>query len=153
MRPDEAEPDPRASFPKVLLRIVVCAAALSAGVAFVVHEEPTSGGYDVTSVLREADRLIGQRVTVTGRVGEVVSAKSLTITDGGSNLLVLDISVIPAIDNDLDGVVANDRVQVRGMVRRFVIEEVERYVGELNDQRYETFVGKPVIVAESFRPL
>ncbi len=152
VRAEEARPHPRPSSPKVLLRIVVCA-ALAAGVAFVVHDEPTPGRHDVTSVLRGADRLIGQRVTVTGRVAEVLSAKSLTITDDGGDLLVLDISVIPAIDNDLDGVVANDRVEVSGMLRRFAIEDVERYVGELNDQRYETFVGKPVILAESFRPL
>ncbi len=140
------------SFVKVLAGITVAAVAVVAGAAFVVREGPQASGDDVTSLVRRAPGVIGERVTVTGRVGDVVSAKSFTLTDDGARVLVLAVPVIPAIDNDIDGVLTNERVQVSGVVRRFVMEEIESHVGELIDERFEPFVGEPVILADSFIP-
>ncbi len=39
-----------------------------------------------------------------------------------------------------------------GVVRIFATEEAESYVGELIDERYEAFVGEPVIVADAITP-
>ena len=65
---------------------------------------------------------------------------------------MLHVSAIPAIDDNLDGVLRNEEVRVTGVVRRFALEEVGSYVGELPVERYESFVGKPVIVADSVTP-
>ena len=140
------------SFLKVLAAMTVAAVAVVAGAAFVVREGPETSADDVTSFVRRAHRFVGERMTVTGRVGEVISAKSFTVTDGGERLLVLAVPTIPAIDNDFDGVLTNERVQVTGVVRRFEIEALESHVGELIDERYQPFVGEPVIVADAFIP-
>lgn len=132
--------------------IVLAAVVLAAGAA-IVRREPSAGGDDVSSVIRRADGLIGQRVTVRGRVGDVISAKSLTLTDDAHQMLVLDVSVIPAVDNDLDGVVVDELLEVSGVLRTFAFDEVERHVGELVDERHDSFVGQPVILADSFVPL
>lgn len=87
-----------------------------------------------------------------GHVGEVISAKSFTISDGVERILVLDVSALSALDNDLDGVVTNEQVRVTGVLRVLDIEEIESYVGELIDARYEAFVGQPVIVADAVTP-
>lgn len=140
------------SFVKVLAGMAVAAVAVVAGAAFVVREGPQASGDDVTSLVHRFPGVIGERVTVTGRVGDVVSATSFTLTDDGARVLVLSVPVIPAIDNDIDGVLTNERVQVSGVVRRFVMEEIESHVGELTDERFEPFVGEPVILADSFIP-
>ncbi len=139
-------------FTKVLAGMALAAVAIVAGVALVVREEPTRGGHDVTSLVRRADRLLGERVTVAGRVGEVISAKSFIVTDGGRRLLVLGVSTVPAIDDNVDGVFADERVTVTGVVRRFEVREMESYVGELDDERYQRFAGEPVILADSVVP-
>lgn len=106
-----------------------------------------------TEVLGPGDDIIGRRVTVVGRVGEVVSAKSFTLTDGNDVVLVLDASTIPAIDNDRDRAFTDERVRVRGVGRTFVIEEIERSVGPLDEKRHERFVGRPALVADAVTPL
>ena len=82
----------------------------------------------------------------------MVSSKSFTLTDAVERILVLDVSIVPAVDNNLDGVLTGERVEVTGVVRIFAIEEAESYVGELIDERYEAFVGEPVIVADAITP-
>ncbi len=140
------------SFVKVLAGIAVASVIAVAGAAFIVKEGPDVSDDDVTSLVRRAHIRIGERVTVTGRVGELVSAKSFTLTDEGARLLVLGVATMPAIDNDFDGVFANERVQVSGVVRRFAIEEIESYVGELIEERFEPFLDEPVVVADTFIP-
>ncbi len=132
---------------------MAAAAVLAAGVVLLLREDRVAGGDGVGSVLDRADELVGDRVTVTGRVGEVISAKSFTLTDdGGRRLLVLDVSTIPAVDDDLDGLVTDELVEVGGVVRTFRLEEIERHVGELIDGRYEPFVGRPVVLADGIVP-
>ena len=125
---------------------------LTTGAACARRGEPPTTGENVTSVARQADRLVGREVTVVGHVGEVISAKSFTISDGVERILVLDVSAMSALDNDLDGVVTNEQVRVTGVLRVLDTEEIESYVGELIDARYEPFVGEPVIVADAVTP-
>ncbi len=132
--------------------LAALAAAVAMGAAAITGEGPRSRGEDVTSVLQRAEDFLGERATVDGRVGEIISATSFTVTNGGPRLLVLNVPVIPAVDDNLDAVVVNEEVQVTGEVRIFDVEEMESYVGELGDERYQPFVGKPVIVADLVRP-
>ena len=137
---------------KAFAGIIGIAVAVTLAVGFALRLRPESPGERVTSVVRRVDRFVGQRLTLTGRLEEVVSAKSFTLTDGVERILVLDVSVVPAVDTDLDGVLTDERVEVTGVVRIFAIEEAESYVGELIDERYEAFVGEPVIVADAITP-
>ena len=145
-------PRPRSSFTKVLAGVTLGAVALVAGAVLAVRVEPRTAGQGVGAIVRRADRLMGERVTVTGRIGDVVSAKSFTLTEDNKRILVLDVSAVPAIDNNLNGVMRSERVQVTGVLERFAIEETESYVGELIDERYEPFVGEPVILVDAFTP-
>ncbi len=142
----------RASVAKVLLGLVGAAVALVAGVALIVEDERGGGGRDVGSIVRHADELLGEEVTVTGSVGEITGAKSFTMTEGAHRLLVLDVSVIPAIDNDLDGLVVDERVTVTGVLLRLGSKDVKRYLGVSVEHRYSAFLGEPVVLADSFRP-
>ncbi len=136
-----------------LLVAVVAAVAVTTGVAVLVLDRLRDGDDGPGATVRLRDGAIGHRVTVAGRVGEVVSAKSFTVTDGTNAVLVLDVSVVPAIDNDRDGVLVGEQVRVTGVARRFVVNEIERYVGEFIDERYDRFVGKPVVVADAVTPV
>lgn len=132
--------------------LALVAAGVSMGAAALIGGDSRSPGADVVSVVRRPDRFIGERTTVTGRVGDIMSATSFTLTDERAALLVLNVSTIPAIDDNLDGVVRNEEVLVTGVVRRFAMEEVEQLVGDLPDERYESFLGEPVLVADSVSP-
>ncbi len=59
---------------------------------------------------------------------------------------------MPGIDDNLDGVLAGDRVQVSGVIRRFGVDTIESSVGQIVDERYARFVGEPVIVADAVTP-
>ena len=137
---------------KAFAGIIGITVAVTLAVGFALRLRPESPDESVTSVVRRVDRFVGQRLTLTGRLQEVVSSKSFTLTDGVERILVLDVSVVPAVDNNLDGVLTGERVEVTGVVRVFAIEEAESYVGELIDERYEAFVGEPVIVADAITP-
>ena len=132
--------------------IFAAAVGVVAGVALLVDDERGGPGDDVTSVLRRSGELLGERVTVTGRVSDVLGATSFTMTDGARRLLVLDISAIAAIDNDLDGVIENELVTVSGVLRTLDVGEIERYADALVAEQYHAFLGSPVIMADSFRP-
>lgn len=148
MRPAETRAGPRLT----AVAVALVAAAVSMGAAAFTGGESSPRGEDVTSVVERPDRFIGERTTVTGRVGDIMSATSFTVIDDAATLLVLNVSTIPAIDDNHDGVVRNEEVLVTGVVRRFAMEEIEQLVGDLLDERYESFVGKPVLVADSVSP-
>ncbi len=65
--------------------------------------------------------------------------------------MVREVSV-PAVDNDLDGVLTDERVRVTGVVRVFALDEIESEVRGLMDERYERFVGDPVLLADAITP-
>ncbi len=139
-------------FPKVLVYVLLVAAAATAGAAVLRQDEAARRQVDPPAQLREIERFAGRRVTVTGRLADVISARSFTLNDGELGVLVLDVSVIPAIDDDLDGVLRGEQVQVTGIVRALTIEEMESFVGDLINERYEQFEGKPLILADYMTP-
>ncbi len=94
---------------KAFAGIIGITVAVTLAVAFALRLRPESPGESVTSVVRRVDRFVGQRLTLTGRLEEVVSSKSFTLTDGVERILVLDVSVVPAVDNNLDGVLTGER--------------------------------------------
>ena len=153
-RRDTLRPLRRARGPlrRLFSAIVVATVALTAGTACGLRGDPTARGENISSVAGQPKRFIGRRVTLVGRIGEVISGKSFTITDDVERILVLDVSTIGALDNNLDGVLTNEQVQVTGVLRMLVIEEIESYVGELMDERYEPFVGEPVVLADAVSP-
>ncbi len=65
------------SFPKFLLGVVAGAIAVLAAAAALVRQERRTAGC-ARSSLAQAETSIGERLTVVGQVGEVVSAKSFT---------------------------------------------------------------------------
>ncbi len=134
------------------LAIAAAAMTLTASSSCALRGGPPTRGENISAVAGDADHFVGHRVTLVGRVGEVVSAKSFTITDGVERVLVLDVSVAGALDNDLDGVVINEEAKVTGVLHILAIDKIEQYVGELTDHRYERFVGEPVLVADAVRP-
>ncbi len=140
------------SFPKVLVSLLLVGMAATAGVALLRQDEPARREADPRVLLEQIEGFVGRGVTVTGRLADVISARSFTLRQGEFEVLVLDVATIPAVDNDLDGVLRGEQVQVRGMVRALSIEEMESFVGELIDERYEQFEGKPLILADSVTP-
>ncbi len=134
------------------LAAAVAVAMIAAAVVFATARPPDQGPED-GRVTDEADRAQERRMTVAGRVHEVVSAKSFTVTRGDDTMLVVGVPALPALDDDLDGILKGEEVRVSGVAKTFVLEEIERHVGELIDRRYERFAGKPVIVADSVTPL
>ena len=135
-----------------MLALAALGAAVAMGAAEVTGRESGPRAEDVTSVLQRAEDLLGERATVVGRVGEIISATSFTLTNGGARLLVLNVPVVPAVDDNLDGVLVNEQVEVTGEVRIFSIEEIEAHVGELDEARYQPFLREPVIMADVVTP-
>lgn len=136
----------------VAVAVALVLAAVTMGAAALTGGDSGPRGTDVISVVQRPDHFIGERTTVTGRVGDVMSATSFTLTDDRAALLVLNVSTIAAIDDDRDGVMRNEEVLVTGVVRRFAMKEGEQLVGDLVHERYKAFVGDPVLVADSVTP-
>lgn len=141
---------PGTLFVKTLAGVVVAAAAL-VGTLVLVTRGPSDGS-NVAEIVGQADRRMGERVSVTGRVDEVLSARSFTLTGGSERILVVNVTALPVVDDDLDGAFAGERVRVTGYLRTFLLEEVEARIGDLIDERYQRFRGDPVIVADAIVP-
>jgi hypothetical protein len=115
-----------------------------------------TGELTVAEVVSNADRYVGQEVTIVGEVNEVLSAMSFNLDEEAPLAAGVDNDLLvlyPKSANleDLDDQWLNDKVRVRGTVGRMSVVEIEREVGwdldpkieaELEDQR-------PVIIARS----
>ncbi len=135
-----------------VLTIAAVAVAVASCTACTRKGGPSDTAENVSSVARQAERRLGQEVTIVGRVQEVISATSFTITDGVGHILVLGVATMPALDEDLDGVLIHEQVRVTGELHIFRMDEIESQVGELIDARYERFAGQPVVVANVVTP-
>lgn len=116
----------------------------------VVEEEAAVGG----SFQEQSEPLVGQSVTVSATVTEVVSDTAIRIgEDTDDSLLVLSVGG-PLADLGLDPVdetlVDDERiVQVTGTVRRYDPVEFTEEFGEDFDGLYDDAEGQNVIVADS----
>jgi hypothetical protein len=96
-------------------------------------------------------RYIGQLVAVEGNVVEVISERAFTIVS--DELIVEDAVLVLAANEqvlvDLEpALAAEQQVQATGVVRRFVVAEIEEDLGiDLDEELEVEFEGQPVIIA------
>ncbi|TBR61767.1 hypothetical protein B4U84_13645 [Westiellopsis prolifica IICB1] len=113
---------------------------------------PTAQLVTTSEVVNYPDELIGKTVTVRSRPLEKVGLTSFTVNDrrffGGDPILVINASGRPFdLPSDRENV-----IQVTGEVRDLAIEEIEQqYKLSLQDQYYQDYVNKPVIIARDIR--
>ncbi|MBD1929604.1 hypothetical protein H6F74_25675 [Trichocoleus sp. FACHB-90] len=113
---------------------------------------PDAGNTSVETVVEDTRKLIGQTVTVSGEVEEIVGAKAFQMEDEKifNNDKVLVINATPAAVPITEG----KDVRVTGVVREFVLAEFEKdydLTWDLNlKQKIEAeYKNKPVIVAQT----
>lgn len=112
-------------------------------------------GMKVEDLVKDADRYLGQEVTVIGEVDEVLSPQAFALDE--------DSLLEGGIDNDLlvfypkaselaplDDAWLNDSVRVTGTVGKMTVTEIEREVGWDLDPKIEIEVEKkgPVLIAK-----
>ncbi|TFI53431.1 hypothetical protein BLD44_014830 [Mastigocladus laminosus UU774] len=113
---------------------------------------PTAQLVTTSEVVNYPDELIGKTVTVRSRPLEKVGLTSFTVNDrrffGGDPILVINASGRPFdLPSDRENV-----IQVTGEVRDLAIAEIEQqYKLSLQDQYYQDYVNKPVIIARDIR--
>lgn len=95
------------------------------------------------------DNFVGQQVTVSGKVTEVLRPRAFRLSGEGAGATPL-LVVSPAVANVATGQV----VRVTGTVQRFDIPGWVREFGQdfgfdFNDPVFQEFVGRATIVAES----
>ncbi len=141
------------------LRVVVVVGALGALLVLVAVApgRRVSAGYlTAEEVVEDAPALYGKSVRLRDRVARVLGAQALTLGrgEGGEEVLVLSIAVVPALEDmgDPDGDPVGDVAAVEGRLHRFEIAALEASVGNLDDARYHQFEGRPVVLAEHVEP-
>ncbi|MBD1832436.1 hypothetical protein H6F61_06945 [Cyanobacteria bacterium FACHB-472] len=113
---------------------------------------PGAGNTSVETVVEDTRKLIGQTVTVTGEVEEIVGAKAFQMEDEKifNNDKVLVINATPAAVPIAEG----KDVRVTGVVREFVLAEFEKDYDltwdlDLKQKIEAEYKNKPVIVAQT----
>lgn len=157
-RKDPAVPDRRTRrlLPSVLA-LVLAAGAAACGRADDESAGPERGPADVEDVtdgdepITEPDRFVGQTVTVSGEVSDLLGPSSFEIAGedaGGEGLLVVGAAQAPTLDADAV-------VKVTGTVRDgFDVAEAERDLGlTLDDERFSSFLGRHYVAASSVEVL
>ncbi len=150
--------DPGTWRPTVVILAAVTAGAVLTGLVLALagdgrgSDSREGDGMAAAAVLEDPQRFVGTTVRVSGRVSDVVSARSVTL--GPGRLLVLNIAAAPAIDDVADGnpSLIGEPVQVTGEVRIFRMDEIEAEVGALDEERFRAFIGRPVVIARSIDP-
>ncbi len=116
------------------------------------------GGVTAQMVIENPDAYIGKTVTVSGDVEEIHGPKAFNMDSGVSvgELLVVGREPFPNLaDADNRMYVINDVATVTGVVKKFVMADVEKEVGwDLDPNIFSEFEGKTVLVANSvgFKP-
>ncbi|MDQ3636066.1 MAG: hypothetical protein M3405_16420 [Acidobacteriota bacterium] len=116
------------------------------------------GGVTAQMVIENPDAYIGKTVTVSGDVEEIHGPKAFNMDSGTSigELLIVGREPFPNLADANDRVyVINDVATVTGVVKKFVMADVEKEIGwTLDPNIFSGFEGKPVLVANSvgFKP-
>ncbi len=129
--------------------------------AWLVNDDDSAGGERGVTVedIAESDafaddgfagRLIGQQVTVSGNVSEMVGRNAIRLGGddfGGDGILVIQVSA--------PGITEADDVRVTGTVRRFDVAAFEREFGTdlYEDDLYDPWVDESVLVASKVTEL
>ncbi|ERT09662.1 hypothetical protein M595_0385 [Lyngbya aestuarii BL J] len=111
----------------------------------------------VEEVKENTEEYIGETVTISGEVENVVSLNSFVLEDE-ENLFDEDEVLVISVENQLEPIVDGENVQVTGEVRRFEITELERdydLTWDLDIQREleAEYKDKTVVVADFTRVL
>ncbi|KOP27624.1 hypothetical protein AMR41_03810 [Hapalosiphon sp. MRB220] len=113
---------------------------------------PTAQLVTTSEVVKYPDELIGKTVIVRSRPLQKVGLTSFTVSDrrffGGDPILVINASGRPFdLPGDRDEV-----IQVTGEVHDLEIAEIEQqYKLSLQDEYYQDYVNKPVIIARDIK--
>ncbi|WP_413160230.1 hypothetical protein ACL6C3_17470 [Capilliphycus salinus ALCB114379] len=119
--------------------------------------EPVETVTSVEEIKDDTEEFIGETVTISGEVENVVSLNSFVLQDE-DNLFDEEEVLVISVDNQTEPIVDGENVQVTGEVRRFNITELERdydLTWDLDLQREleAEFRDKTVIVADFTRVL
>jgi hypothetical protein len=111
----------------------------------------------VEDIKEDTEEYIGETVTISGEVENVVSLDSFVLEDEG-NLFDEDQVLVISVENQIEPIREGENVQVTGEVRRFEITELERdydLTWDLDLQREleAEYKDKTVVVAEFTRVL
>lgn len=115
---------------------------------------PAAGGVTLAEVIDDPDTFVTERVTVVGRVDERLSDAALTLVaseTGDEELLVIIDQTLSggASEQDAPGWREAQAIEVSGTVRRFQLPFIEEVAGvTLDAERFESYLGQPVLVAE-----
>lgn len=109
----------------------------------------------VEDVVKNADRYIGQEITVVGEVDEVLSPMAFALDEDATLQAGIDNDLLvfypkSAMLADLDDKWLNDEVRVTGTVGKMTVVEIERELGWDLDAKLEAEVEKqgPVLIAK-----
>ncbi len=119
-----------------------------------------SGGADtgatISEIVQAPNTYVGQTVTVSGAVNDVIDRRAFTIGGdefyGDAQLLVVSANTIPSPQGRTteEALLSRDVVQVHGPVRLFNMAEFERDLGiDLDDNVFAEWAGRPAVVAQS----
>lgn len=114
-----------------------------------IQQQDQTEAFDERRFFENPDDFVGQQVTVSGKVTEVLRPRAFRLS--GEDVGATPLLVVSAQEANVDeGQVA----RVTGTVRRFDIPEWVREFGrdfgfDFNDPGFQEFVGRPAIVAQS----
>ncbi|MDY7021102.1 MAG: hypothetical protein SWJ54_07035 [Cyanobacteriota bacterium] len=116
----------------------------------------TADETSVEEVADETEELIGQTVTITGEVEEIVGLDSFVLEDEESLFDGDQVLVISVNDTTEPVIREGETVQVTGEVRQFVWTELERDYDltwdlDLRRELEAEYKDKPVVVADFTR--
>jgi hypothetical protein len=108
----------------------------------------------ISDITTNTEGYIGQQVTVSGAVNEMIGTQGFAVSEEGVLTEVNPLLVVPAREDLVgQGFEIDQVVRVTGVVRMFDMGEVEREVGfGLNDE-FRQFEGQPAIVAQEVTPV
>jgi hypothetical protein len=123
--------------------------------AFALLDQDSAGpetGVTIEDVADEPERYVGQTVTVSGEVDEVVAPNAFTIGDDDELLVViprLGPAANPAALEEDDAV-----VRITGQVASLELPTFEELAdADLDDALFEGLEGEPVLIARSVEQL
>jgi hypothetical protein len=151
------EREPRVGTPPIFWLIIAAILAVIAvgmwqSAFYTTQEGPAVGetrefGGTVESIAASPERYIGQGVTVTGVIGEVLGPGAVMVESGGASLPVVRREAASPV---AAGLQPNEPVQITGNVAIFRSEEMRnRMDAGLTEEHLQRFQDEPVILADS----
>lgn len=118
----------------------------------IVAEAPAAASVTVSEIVDNPDAYLGQTVTVTGEVSDIIYEAGFLLS--GSQLPSLGNEIVVLYTEETRGITLHDHknVQVTGTVRRVDRVELERdYALDLHDDFYRDLADRTAIIATAVR--